>query len=191
MTQPTDPPTTEPQDGPPAPTAPPWGTDDQFDPTKAWSLIQNLRGDVDRQKARVAELTPYQQRVQEIEDAQKTEIQKATERAEAAEAQVARFQTEKQIGEWKAEVARATGVPVAALRGSTAEELAAHAAELLAAFPTTPPPAARTPIEALRPGALPGSAEVGLGDQIAAAEKAGDWQAVITLKRQLAASTKN
>ena len=63
-------------------------------------------------------------------DAQKSEAQKAIERAEAAEAKVAKLETREQIATWKAEVARATGVPALALAGSTKEEIEAHAATL-------------------------------------------------------------
>lgn len=39
-----------------APAGPPWGSDAEFDAEKAWTLIQNLRGDVDRLKAEKATL---------------------------------------------------------------------------------------------------------------------------------------
>ena len=57
-------------------------------------------------------------------------IAAAVTRAEAAEGQVQQFQTEKQVETWKTEVAKATGVPATALRGSTKEDFEAHAAEL-------------------------------------------------------------
>lgn len=69
-------------------------------------------------------------RLAEIEEASKTAEQKAAERLAELEAKVKGYETEKQIAAWKAEVAEATGVPAAALAGSTREELEAHAATL-------------------------------------------------------------
>jgi hypothetical protein len=66
-------------------------------------------------------------RLTEIEDAQKTELQKALERAEAAESRISQYETEQQLNTWRTEIAEASGVAAAALRGSTREELEAHA----------------------------------------------------------------
>lgn len=54
----------------------------------------------------------------------------AITRAETAEASVATFEGEKQVTQWRTEVAEATGVPAGILRGSTKEDFEAHAAEL-------------------------------------------------------------
>lgn len=54
----------------------------------------------------------------------------ARSRAETAEGKVAAFEGKEQVGAWRTEVARATGVPADVLRGSTKEEFEAHAAEL-------------------------------------------------------------
>lgn len=54
----------------------------------------------------------------------------ATERAETAEATVKSQDEDKAIQTVRAEVAKAKGVPEAALRGSTKEEFEAHADEL-------------------------------------------------------------
>lgn len=78
-------------------------------------------------EARAKENSTAAQRLAEIEEAQKTELQKAIERAEAAEAKAAKFETERQLAGWRSEVAAASGVPAEALRGSTKEELQAHA----------------------------------------------------------------
>ncbi|AHY26923.1 scaffolding protein [Mycobacterium phage Nairb] len=37
---------------------PPWGSDEDFDPAKAWSLIQNLRGDKEQLQNRLADVQP-------------------------------------------------------------------------------------------------------------------------------------
>lgn len=66
----------------PADAKPPWGSDEEFSPDKAWRLIQNLRGDVE-------ELKPKAAKLQEYEDTDKTEAQKAADRAAAAEQRAA------------------------------------------------------------------------------------------------------
>lgn len=171
-----------PQDGPPPAPAPPWGSDDQFDPAKAWSLIQNLRGDVEKQKTRVNELLPFEQAARELEDAQKTEAQRLAEQLAAAQADATQARSET----LRLRVATAKGLPAALaarLQGATEEEMSADADALLAAFPQPPaPPAGRTPVEALRPGALPNPPEQTLADRIAEAERAGDWATARQLK---------
>lgn len=194
MTQPITSPAPEPQGGPPPavqPPTPPWGADDQFDAQRAWSLIQGLRGDVEKQKARVQELTPYEQKARDLEDAQKTEAQRLTEQLAAAQAEAATARSEA----LRLKVATAKGLPAAfaaRLQGGTEEEMSADADALLAAFPQpASPPASRTPVEALRPGALPNPPDPSLDDQIAAANKAGNWREVIRLNGQkIAANTK-
>jgi hypothetical protein len=66
----------------------------------------------------------------EIEEASKTEAQKAAERLAAAEAKVAEFEKREQVTKWKDEVAKASGVPATVLAGSTKEEIEAHAETL-------------------------------------------------------------
>lgn len=68
------------------------------------------------------------QRLAEIEEAQKTEAQKAQERLEAAEKRAA----ELELKATRAEVANVKGVPANLLSGSTQEELEASADALLA-----------------------------------------------------------
>lgn len=63
-----------------APSPPPWG--DDFDAEKAWRLIQNLRADNQTVKSKLAE---YDKARQAEEDAKKSELQRALERAERAE----------------------------------------------------------------------------------------------------------
>ena len=68
------------------------------------------------------------QRLAEIEEAQKTEAQKAQERLEAAEKRAA----ELELRAARAEVAATKGVPADLLSGSTQEELEASADALIA-----------------------------------------------------------
>lgn len=67
-------------------------------------------------------------RFDEFEEANKTEMQKAADRATAAEAKVAEFESRT----LRAEVAASKGIPAALLSGSTKEELEASADALLA-----------------------------------------------------------
>src|SRR4051812_42199232 len=74
---------------------PPWGKDDEFNPERAWKLIQDLRGDLDKVKSDRDEL---RDKVGKHEDASKSETQRleeratnAEQRAAAAEADVARY----------------------------------------------------------------------------------------------------
>lgn len=64
------------------------------------------------------------------QDAAKTDLQRALDRATAAEAKVAGFESERQVATWAAEIVQGSDVPAAALRGATREELLAHFEEL-------------------------------------------------------------
>lgn len=75
---------------PPAPAAPPWG--DDFDPAKAWSLVQNLRGDKDAQKARIDalqaqidEAKPLLDQAEQLRQANLTDVQAAQEQLTASQ----------------------------------------------------------------------------------------------------------
>lgn len=85
---------TDPQNNPestaqqqPEPTpAPPWGSDDQFDPAKAWSLIQALRTDkqalAERSFGSADEFTQAKQAMQQVkalEDASRSDLEKQVE----------------------------------------------------------------------------------------------------------------
>ena len=74
----------------------------------------------------------------EIEEQNKSDLEKATERAEAAEKELAGLKHSADVAKWKAAASAATGVPVAALRGDTEEEITAHAEAIKAAIPIYP-----------------------------------------------------
>ena len=57
---------------------PPWGTDEEFNPEKAWKLIQDLRSDKDK-------LKPLADKARELEDAQKSEVDKLNDRIKELE----------------------------------------------------------------------------------------------------------
>jgi len=77
-------PTTTPEAVKPEAPTPPWGSDDEFDPKKAWDLIQNLRAQKNDPTAakKLAELEKFKA---DAEDAQRTESERLTLRAEQAE----------------------------------------------------------------------------------------------------------
>lgn len=117
----------------PAPDAktepPPWGED--FDPARAWKTIQSLR-------AREKELAPLAQKAKELEESQKSEQQKITERAEAAE----RERDALRLEALRLRIAADKGLSpkqAARLRGSTEEEMSADADELLSEFQASGP----------------------------------------------------
>lgn len=120
-------------------------------------------------------------RLAEIEEANKTEAQKLADRLKALEAENAAFKQEKQVAAWAAEVSEETGVPAGVLRGSSKEELLAHAESLKSLLPSE-----RTPVSQPVPGVSqaphgkPGN--IPLKDQIAAAEAAGDHETAKSLK---------
>lgn len=92
---------------------------------------ERLKAEARKWETRSKENAKAAQRLAELEESQKTDMQRAVERAEAAEKRLLEFETREQVGAWKAEIAASTGVPADALRGSTREELAAHAEALV------------------------------------------------------------
>lgn len=77
---------------------------------------------------RVKDLEPFEAKVSELEEASKSELEKAQERAERAERALA----EASATAVRAEVAAEKGVPVALLSGDSREALIASAEALLA-----------------------------------------------------------
>lgn len=131
-------PTPNPTDS--APTDPP--TDPAQDPTDWKAEAERLKGEARKWETRSKENGAAAKRLAEIEESQKSDLQKALDRAEAAERRAAEFETAQQIQAWKADISKETGVPVQYLRGATEDELKAHAVELAPVFkdrgPTVP-----------------------------------------------------
>lgn len=154
-----DDPPADPAVVPPAdpPTPKPWGDDANFDPDRAWALIEATRGDREKLKRERDDLAREKQA---REDADKSEQQKLEERTTLAEQQAAASSREAA----RLRVALKKGLTetqAKRLVGDTEEELEADADELLASFiaqeddPGQDPP--RRPRERLRPGAAPAS----------------------------------
>lgn len=78
-------------------------------------------------EARAKENKSKADKLDELEEASKTALEKATERAQKAESQVKAYEQEAQRKQWLEEVSSETGLPVSVLRGSTREEIEAHA----------------------------------------------------------------
>lgn len=112
-------------DAPPvSPETPP--TDPPVDPP----VETDWKAEAKKWETRSKENAKAAKRLAELEDADKTELQRAVDRAEAAEKRAAEFETAQQITAWKTEISATTGVPAQALRGTTKDELQAHADEL-------------------------------------------------------------
>jgi hypothetical protein len=92
-----------------------------------------------REKAKYADygdLKAKAAKFDEAEQANKTELQKALDRAAAAEAKVTSYETRDQVTTWAKEIVKDSKVPADALRGSTKEELQAHFDQLKALVPS-------------------------------------------------------
>lgn len=66
----------------------------------------------------------------ELQEASKTELEKAQARAEKAEAEANALKAAQELATMRADVAHESGVPAEVLRGDSLEELQAHAAAL-------------------------------------------------------------
>lgn len=90
------------------------------------------------------ELKSKAMRLDEMENAGKSELDKLKESNAALRKQIDDAAAEKQHAEWVSEVAKDKGVPAELLRGGTKEELEAHADLLRAALhPASKPPQVR------------------------------------------------
>lgn len=81
--------------------------------------------DYDEVKAKAA-------KYDEAEEAGKSELQKAVERAEKAEGALKALENERKLAELRAEIAKEQGIEADLLRGTTREELEAHAGQIKA-----------------------------------------------------------
>lgn len=77
-------------------------------------------------------------RLDEIEEASKTELQKATERAEKLESELTQLKKAEEIRQIREKVASSTGVPASLLTGETEEACTEQAAGILS-FKTSAP----------------------------------------------------
>lgn len=137
--------------------------DEPFDRERALEKIRKANSEAAALRRRLKELEPLAAKAKELEDANKTELEKLTERAAAAEHRA----QEATLAALRLEVAldkAPEGMSLAQVRklakrlsGSTREELEADAEELFADFAPAgrAAPPAKRPREALRGGADP------------------------------------
>lgn len=78
--------------------------------------------------------------LEQIKESNKSELQKAQDRASKLETQLKTLKHNEEVQAWKREVAGATGVPADVLRGNSKEEIEQHAQELQTAFSTPTAP---------------------------------------------------
>lgn len=78
------------------------------------------------------ELKKKAQRLDQIEEESKTELQKATERADSLQAELDQLKKADSVRTLREEVSKETGVPANLLHGSTKEECEAQAKDILA-----------------------------------------------------------
>lgn len=90
-----------------------------------------------------AEVFEKAKRFDEMEEANKSELQKLQERAEAAEEKAKELLQKQELAAWKTEIAKEHEVPVEVLRGSTKEELEEHAKALKEKFASPAAPEVR------------------------------------------------
>ena len=126
-------------------TKPPWGSDEEFDPQKAWDLIQNLRKDIETGKEALKSANAKLATAEAERDTARKELAEAgdatSSESEKLAKQLADMQKDleaEKASRLRAEVVAAKGLTPAMakrLSGATREELEADADELLEAFP--------------------------------------------------------
>ncbi|HEY9475627.1 MAG TPA: hypothetical protein VIS06_17480 [Mycobacteriales bacterium] len=177
---PTNPPTTPPAPAQP-PADPPKPVDEPLGPAglKALQEERKAREALEKQVAALAPLAKLLGGSAPTGDG-KTDLERVTERMAQYEADLAAERAARIRVEVAAEKGL-TAAQAARLQGSSREELAADADALLALFPAQAPPGPRTPAPDPSQGARGGTAP-DVEAQIAEAQKAGDWQKVISLQ---------
>jgi hypothetical protein len=107
----------------------------QQEAKKPTETVEFWRSKAREQEKRAKENAKAAERLLEIEESQKTELQKAIERAEAAEGAIGALQAAEQVRGWKTAAADKYGVPAEVLRGTDPDEIEEHAQSLQALLP--------------------------------------------------------
>lgn len=118
------------------------------------TLVGNART---KERAKYARYDEYKAAFEELEalkESQKTDLEKATSRADALQAELDALKAREQMAAWRAEVAQASGVPAEAISGATKEEMEAHAETLKKLFPQHAAPVVAS--DGFAPAAVPG-----------------------------------
>lgn len=139
---------------------PPWGSPEQFDPDKAWKLIEDLRADKAKLSSRAMSDEQRQQlaEFEKVRDAQKSEAQRQQEAVEAANRE--RETAASEALRYRVAIENGVSKEDLDLLGTgTQEQLEARAKRIseirAAGAPQTPPAIPQRPSEQLQPGASP------------------------------------
>jgi hypothetical protein len=111
----------------------------QQEAQKPTETVEFWKSKAREQEKRAKENAKAAERLSELEESQKTELQKAIDRAEAAERALDEQHAANQVQGWKADAAEKFGVPADVLRGTNADEIFEHAAKLKALLPEPRP----------------------------------------------------
>lgn len=126
---------------------PPWGSDEDFDPARAWALIQGLRTDKTKTQAERDELAA---RVKAEEDAALSEQEKVKRELEQTRQELAAQRRENALTKYE--------LPESALvflTAESAEDIEAQASALAGLTPKKEPEAPKAPASARVTPALP------------------------------------
>lgn len=125
--------------------------------------------------------------LEKLKEAQMSEQEKAAKHTKELEAKLAKYEADRQQHEWCVQVAKKTGVPADLLRGSTLDEVQAHADSIKQYLQNNQPsdqngsgtPAGYAPKVGTTPA---GRGSIPLSEQIKAAEKNHDLNQAMLLK---------
>ena len=95
------------------------------------AIIQKRIGEVSAKYENFEELKAKAQKFDEIEEQNKSELQKANERADALQQELDAMKTAESVRKIREEVANEVGIPVTLLNGTTKEECEAQAKGIL------------------------------------------------------------
>lgn len=96
------------------------------------AIVQKRLGEEKAKYENYEELKEKAQRFDQIEEESKSELQKATERADSLQAELNKMKKADAVRVLREEVSKETGIPVHLLHGDTREECEVQAKELLA-----------------------------------------------------------
>lgn len=191
----TAPPVVEPPKAPEAPKAPdapkpPWeASGEDFDPQRAWNLIQNLRGDLDKAK-------PVLDEHERLRQASQTDLERAKEELTAATGQIETWRTQairaqaEQLATGKFVSTKAAVAMIGDLsefgtpEGIDIPKLQARLDQLAAEEPNLVAPQGPPGFTPNRGQGQSGTGQIPLDAQIKAAQERGDFATSIALQQQ-------
>lgn len=95
------------------------------------AIVQKRLGEEKARYENYEELKAKAQKFDQIEEESKTELQKATERAEALQKELEAIKTANEERQLRERIAQETGVPASLLRGNSEEDLKAQAEAIM------------------------------------------------------------